>query len=96
MTLGRGADGVTMWFGAGLDWVQLFSGDPLVELFVDGVSQGVINKSAPLRLPGLKPGNHTIQGVKQGYEPDGPREEMVYPGRDSRWHPTAAERLEQA
>ena len=54
-----------------------------VELFVDGVSQGVINKSAPLRLPGLKPGNHTIQGVKQGYEPDGPREEMVYPGRDS-------------
>ncbi|MBZ5631537.1 MAG: caspase family protein [Acidobacteriia bacterium] len=54
-----------------------------VELFVDGVSQGVINKSAPLRLPGLKPGNHTIQGVKQGYEPDGPREEMVYPGRDA-------------
>ena len=54
-----------------------------VELFVDGVSQGVINKSAPLRLPGLKPGNHTIQGVKQGYEPDGPRDEMVYPGRDS-------------
>jgi tetratricopeptide (TPR) repeat protein len=54
-----------------------------VELFVDGVSQGVINKSSPLRLPGLKPGNHTIQGVKQGYEPDGPREEMVYPGRDS-------------
>src|SRR5579863_8176693 len=54
-----------------------------VELFVDGVSQGVINKSAPLRLPGLKPGNHTIQGVKQGYEPDGPRDEMVYPGRES-------------
>ncbi len=54
-----------------------------VELFVDGVSQGVISKSTPLRLPGLKPGNHTIQGVKQGYEPDGPREEMVYPGRDS-------------
>ena len=54
-----------------------------VEVFVDGVSQGVISKSTPLRLPGLKPGNHTIQGVKQGYEPDGPREEMVYPGRDS-------------
>src|SRR5581483_9666982 len=54
-----------------------------VELFVDGVSQGVINKNSPLRLPGLKPGNHTIQGVKQGYEPDGPREEMVYPGRES-------------
>jgi tetratricopeptide (TPR) repeat protein len=54
-----------------------------VELFVDGVSQGVINKNAPLRLPGIKAGNHTIQGVKQGYEPDGPRDEMVYPGRDS-------------
>jgi aldose 1-epimerase len=22
---------VTLWFGAGLDWVQLFTGDPLVE-----------------------------------------------------------------
>ncbi len=54
-----------------------------VEVFVDGVSQGVINKASPLRLPGLKPGNHTVQGVKMGYEPDGPREEIVYPGRDS-------------
>jgi len=54
-----------------------------VEVFVDGVSQGVINKGTPLRLPGLKPGNHTVQGVKMGYEPDGPREEIVYPGRDS-------------
>ena len=31
VTLGRGADGVTMWFGSGLEWVQLFTGDPLVE-----------------------------------------------------------------
>jgi tetratricopeptide (TPR) repeat protein len=54
-----------------------------VEVFVDGVSQGVINKGTPLRLPGLKPGNHTVQGVKMGYEPDGPRDEIVYPGRDS-------------
>src|SRR3984957_4859906 len=54
-----------------------------VEVFVDGVSQGVINKDAPKRLPGLKPGNHTVQGVKMGYEPDGPREEIVYPGRES-------------
>ncbi|NUP48371.1 MAG: aldose 1-epimerase family protein [Catenulispora sp.] len=29
VTLGRGEDGATMWFGAGLEWVQLFSGDPL-------------------------------------------------------------------
>jgi tetratricopeptide (TPR) repeat protein len=31
----------------------------------------------------MKAGNHTVQGVKMGYEPDGPREEIVYPGRDS-------------
>src|SRR5712692_2978149 len=54
-----------------------------VEVFVDGVSRGVINKGTPLRLPGLRPGNHTIQGVKLGYEPDGPRDELVYPGRES-------------
>ncbi len=54
-----------------------------VELFVDGISRGVLTKSAPLRLPGLKTGNHTIQGVKTGYEPDGPRDEMVYPGQES-------------
>lgn len=29
VTLGQGVDGVTMWFGDGLEWVQLFSGDPL-------------------------------------------------------------------
>ena len=54
-----------------------------VEVFVDGVSRGVINKGTPLRLPGLRPGNHTVQGVKMGYEPDGPREELVTPGRES-------------
>jgi aldose 1-epimerase len=31
VTLGQGVDGVTMWFGEGLEWVQLFSGDPLNE-----------------------------------------------------------------
>ncbi len=54
-----------------------------VEVFLDGVSQGVINKDSQKRLPGIRPGNHTVQGVKMGYEPDGPREEIVYPGRDS-------------
>jgi hypothetical protein len=54
-----------------------------VEVFVDGLSRGVVNKGAPLKLPGMRPGNHTIQGVHLGYEPDGPREEMVYPGRES-------------
>lgn len=54
-----------------------------VELFVDGKSMGVINKSTPLRLPGMVPGKHTIQGVRMGYEPDGPRDEMVYPGQNT-------------
>lgn len=52
-----------------------------VEVFVDGISRGVINKDVPLKLPGMRPGSHTIQGVKMGYEPDGPRDEVVYPGR---------------
>ncbi len=54
-----------------------------VEVFVDGVSQGVVNKALPLRLPGVVPGQHTIQGVHLGYEPDGPRQENVYPGQDA-------------
>jgi tetratricopeptide (TPR) repeat protein len=53
------------------------------EVFVDGRSEGVVNKGTPLRLQGLRPGNHTVKGVKMGYEPDGPREEMVYPGQES-------------
>lgn len=54
-----------------------------VEIFVDGKSVGVAGKGTPLRLPGLVPGAHTVKAVKMGYEPDGPREEMVYPGQES-------------
>jgi uncharacterized caspase-like protein/tetratricopeptide (TPR) repeat protein len=54
-----------------------------VEVFLDGKSVGVVDKSTPLSLPGLQPGAHTIQAVKMGYEPDGPREETVYPGQRS-------------
>jgi tetratricopeptide (TPR) repeat protein len=54
-----------------------------VEIFVDGTSAGVIEKGKTLRLPGLRPGPHVIKGVRMGYEPDGPREEMVYPGQDT-------------
>jgi len=54
-----------------------------VELFVDGKSVGVVSKASPLRLPGLVPGTHVIQGVHMGYEPDGPRDETVYPGQDT-------------
>jgi tetratricopeptide (TPR) repeat protein len=52
-----------------------------VEIFLDGKSQGVVNKDKPLQLEGLTPGSHTIQGVNKGYEPDGPRQETVYPGQ---------------
>ena len=54
-----------------------------VEVFVDGKSVGVLTKGTPLTLPGLAPGVHTVKGVKMGYEPDGPREEMVYPGQET-------------
>jgi tetratricopeptide (TPR) repeat protein len=53
------------------------------EVIVDGKSAGVVNKSTPLRLPGIAPGAHTIKAVRMGYEPDGPREEQVYPGQDT-------------
>lgn len=53
-----------------------------VEVFLDGEPQGRVDKDNPLRLPGLQPGAHTVRGVKMGYEPDGPREETVYPGQD--------------
>jgi Tfp pilus assembly protein PilF len=53
------------------------------EVWLDGKSQGLVNKGTPLRLPGIAPGAHTIKAVRLGYEPDGPREEQVYPGQDT-------------
>ncbi|HEY1340772.1 MAG TPA: tetratricopeptide repeat protein, partial [Bryobacteraceae bacterium] len=54
-----------------------------VEVFVDGKSVGVVDKGKSINVPGLAPGEHTVKGVKMGYEPDGPRQETVYPGMDS-------------
>jgi tetratricopeptide (TPR) repeat protein len=55
-----------------------------VEVFVDNKSIGVLEKKGQsLSLPGLAPGEHQVKGVKMGYEPDGPRPEMVYPGAES-------------
>ena len=54
-----------------------------VEVFIDGRSEGIVDRERPLRLPGLRPGLHTVRGVKLGYEPDGPREEIVYPGQEA-------------
>lgn len=53
------------------------------EIWVDGRSEGVVKKGTALRLPGISPGPHTVKGVHLGYEPDGPREEQVYPGQDT-------------
>ncbi len=53
------------------------------EVFVDGRSVGIVSKGTPLRLPGLAPGAHTVRAVHSGYEPDGPREEQIYPGQDT-------------
>jgi len=53
------------------------------ELWLDGKQMGVVTKASALRLPGIAPGAHTIKGVHMGYEPDGPREEMVYPGQET-------------
>jgi tetratricopeptide (TPR) repeat protein len=54
-----------------------------VEILVDGKSAGVLTKEKPLLLPGMTAGQHTILGVHTGYEPDGPREEIIYPGQDT-------------
>ena len=54
-----------------------------VELWVDDKPVSTLKKGEPFRLPGLQARPHIIKGVKQGYEPDGPREEMVYPGQES-------------
>ena len=54
-----------------------------VEVFVDGNPVGVVSKGKTVKSPGLAPGAHTVKGVKMGYEPDGPRQETVYPGEES-------------
>lgn len=54
-----------------------------VQVMVDGKAVGIVGKGSPLRLPGLTPGTHVVQGVHLGYEPDGPRDETVYPGQET-------------
>jgi tetratricopeptide (TPR) repeat protein len=53
------------------------------EFWLDGKKVGMVGKSAALRLPGISQGSHTIKAVHIGYEPDGPREEMIYPGQET-------------
>ena len=54
-----------------------------VSVYLDADLKGTVNRNAPLHLPGLPIGSHTVKGVKTGYEPDGPREEIVYPGEET-------------
>jgi tetratricopeptide (TPR) repeat protein len=54
-----------------------------VQVFVDGELKGTASKGQPLTLPGIPPGQHMVQGVHMGFEPDGPRPEMVAPGQES-------------
>ena len=52
-----------------------------VEVFLDGKSIGVIDRDhRNITMPGLQPGEHAVQGVKMGFEPDGPRQLDVNPG----------------
>jgi tetratricopeptide (TPR) repeat protein len=51
-----------------------------VELFIDGQSKGILAKGKGFEVPGLAPGEHTIKAVRSGYEPDGPRQQLVSPG----------------
>jgi tetratricopeptide (TPR) repeat protein len=53
-----------------------------VELFIDGQSKGILSKGKGFSVPGLEPGEHTIKGVHSGYEPDGPRQQLVSPGQE--------------
>ena len=53
------------------------------EVWLDGKSLGIFKKGVPQRFPGITPGPHTIRGAHEGYAPDGPREEQIYPGQDT-------------
>ena len=50
------------------------------QFLLDGKLMGVVNPGKPLSLPGISAGWHSIQGVKEGYDPDGPRRILVAPG----------------
>lgn len=51
-----------------------------VEVRLNGTLKGIVGKTTPLDLPGLLPGDYTIEGARRGYEPDGPKTIQVRPG----------------
>jgi tetratricopeptide (TPR) repeat protein len=58
----------------------IFISDEDVDIYIDGKHTGKAGKNSSLQLPGLKPGPHVVQGIRQGYESDGPRVATVFPG----------------
>ncbi len=44
---------------------------------------GRFRRASHSAFPACRPGEHTVKGVRMGYEPDGPRPEPVYPGVES-------------
>jgi tetratricopeptide (TPR) repeat protein len=69
------------------DTVKLADGTLIIEstkentqFILDNEPKGVVSPGKPLNLPGISAGWHTVQGVKDGYDPDGPRRILVAPG----------------
>jgi len=52
-----------------------------VQVYMDGNLIGKVSKTWPLSLSGLSSGLHSVEGVKEGYEPDR-KEVMVVPGEE--------------
>jgi tetratricopeptide (TPR) repeat protein len=54
-----------------------------VQLLLDGKSRGTLTKGKPFLVEQLAPGQHTVEGIHSGYEPDGPRQVTVYSSREN-------------
>lgn len=53
-----------------------------VQIYIDGKLVGTAATGKTLRIPGLSSGPHTVEGVRQGYEPD-KKEVVIAPGQEA-------------
>ena len=53
-----------------------------VSIYIDGKLVGSVSAGKTLTVPGLASGAHTVQGVRQGYEPDS-KAVMIAPGQSA-------------
>lgn len=53
-----------------------------VKIYVDGNLVGTVSAGKPLTVPGLASGPHTVEGVRQGYEPDN-KAVVIAPGQSA-------------